>query len=202
MTAQITSDVIADAAVIEAKIGTGVVTENKLGTGAVTASKIGSGAVTHEKVAAGAVVQFVSAETRAMATGSTTIPADDTIPQNTEGFEVLTCAITPKSATNKLLIEATVCASHVTDTARIVAALFQDSTADALHCVSFSQSAAGGVSNNRFSFVMTSGTTSATTFKLRIGSGSAGTITVNGIGGARYYGGAMANTISITEFKA
>ena len=147
----------------------------------------------------GAVLQVVNTQTGAMTTGSTTIPADDTIPQNTEGFEVMTLAVTPKSATSKLKIEVVVVASHTTDTASVVAALFQDSTANALACASFTQSAAGGIVNTRLTHYMTSGTTSSTTFKVRIGSGTAGTITFNGIGGARYYGGVLASSITITE---
>ena len=50
-------------------------------------------------------LQEISAETGAVATGTTIIPYDDTIPQITEGTEFMTLAITPISATSKLIIE-------------------------------------------------------------------------------------------------
>ena len=52
----------------------------------------------------GKILQMVYVFTGAYATGSTTIPFDDTIPQITEGNEVMTLAITPTSASSKLLV--------------------------------------------------------------------------------------------------
>jgi hypothetical protein len=49
------ADIIPDASIVEAKIGTGAVTEGKIGTGAVTEGKIGTGAVTADKIGTGAV---------------------------------------------------------------------------------------------------------------------------------------------------
>ncbi len=51
------------------------------------------------------LVQVVNTETGAVATGTTVMPADNTIPQNTEGDEYMTLAITPTNTNNKLLIE-------------------------------------------------------------------------------------------------
>lgn len=191
------SDVVATADLADLAVTTAKIEDLN-----VTTAKIANSAVDYTKVAAGAVVQVVNVQNVAMSTGSTTIPADDTIPQSGEGFEVMTLAITPKSATNKLLIEVVVVASHASDQASVVAALFQDLGASAIACVSFTQSAAGGFSNQRLVHYMTSGGTSATTFKVRVGSATAGTITINGVGGARYYGGVLCCSITITEIKA
>ena len=60
----------------------------------------------------GKVVQVVHVQDGASATGTTTHPIDDTIPQNTEGDEYLTLAITPTNASNKLLIEVSIHNSH------------------------------------------------------------------------------------------
>ena len=46
---------------------------------------------------------------------------------------------------------------------------------------------------------MTSGTTSATTFKVRGGSGAASTTTFNGSAGSAFMGGALASSIVIRE---
>ena len=47
------------------------------------------------------LLQTVSYQTGAVATGTTIIPFDDTIPQITEGNEFMTLAITPRSATSQ-----------------------------------------------------------------------------------------------------
>jgi hypothetical protein len=49
---------------------------------------------------------------------------------------------------------------------------------------------------------MAAGTTSATTFRVRAGMGGAGTLTVNGQGGVRRFGGVAASSITIREIKA
>src|SRR4051812_19992946 len=59
----------------------------------------------------GMAVQTVGNVITAVATGTTIIPYDDTIPQITEGTEFLTQAITPIATTNKLIIEAHVFAT-------------------------------------------------------------------------------------------
>jgi hypothetical protein len=141
------------------------------------------------------VIQVVNVETGAVATGTTTIPRDDTIPQNTEGTEFMTLAITPTSATNKLKIEVVAYfSSNAANT--IIGALFQDTTADAL---------AAGMTFDDFSVIfthyMTAGTTSSTTFKVRLGGSSASTITFNGVAAGRIFGGVMASSITISEIK-
>lgn len=153
---------------------------------------------------AGSVVQVVNYQTGEVATGTTAIPLDDTIPQNTEGTEFMTLAITPKSTTNKLLITVTAHLSHSGDYQEVVAALFQDSIANALAVGRGETAVSGGtdIAPITFSYYMTAGTTSAITFKIRGGSSTGATITFNGAGGARKYGGVMMSSITITEIKA
>lgn len=147
----------------------------------------------------GAVVQSAYTQTGALASGSTTVPQDDTIPQNTEGVEFMTLSITPKSATNLLRIRAVGNFSYSTG-AVCNMALFQDSTANALASTLASIVASNG-ENMSLIHTMVAGTTSSTTFKIRAGCGTAGTITFNGIGGGRYYGGTMASSIVIDEIQ-
>jgi hypothetical protein len=149
-------------------------------------------------VSSGTVLQVVNYQTGAVATGTTAIPFDDTIPQNTEGNEYMSLAITPKSATSKLLIQVTVQA-----TCSVLswgnAALFQDSTANALAAAfGFTDAATSGHAVE-FTHYMTSGTTSSTTFKVRAGVNAAGTMTFNGSTAARRLGGVLASSITITE---
>ncbi len=141
------------------------------------------------------VQQIVATQTGAAATGTTLVPWDDTIPQIGEGDEYMTRAITPKSATSQLLIEVTFNFSN-SGADVITVALFQDATNNALKAVA---SAVLDETNVKFSHLMTSGTTSATTFKVRAGPNSGGTLTFNGNTGARKLGGVMASSIVITE---
>jgi hypothetical protein len=149
----------------------------------------------------GKIVQVVNYKTGAVATGTALIPFDDTIPQNTEGFEVMTLSITPKSASNLLLITAIGSfGSNVNNAAQL--ALFQDSTAGALAATYGAWVPAGAYTTTTLMHYMTAGTTSATTFKVRAGGVQAGTLTFNGNGGARIYGGIMASSITIIEIAA
>ncbi len=144
--------------------------------------------------------QLVATQTGSVATGTITIPYDDTPPLNTEGDQYMTLSITPKSATSKLLIEIVAnCSSSAGD--NITVALFQDATASALKAVVENTQSSGAMANIKFIHEMTSGTTSATTFKVRIGSSPSigGTITFNGTLGGRLMGGVMASSITIQE---
>jgi len=151
---------------------------------------------------AGEVVQVVSTLTTSVATGTTTIPLDDTIPQNTEGDQYMTRSITPLATTNILVIEAVVNLASSAGTGNLVAALFQDTTASAL-AIGWEAAGSNGTPHQIIvRHTMTAGTTSATTFKIRAGNAAtAGTTTFNGSGGTRYLGGVTHSSIVIWEYK-
>lgn len=156
--------------------------------------------ITHSMVSTGFVVQEVATNYSAASTGTTIIPQDDTIPQSGEGFEVMTQAITPKSATNELMIAVTVYGgSSVGDD--LIVALFKDSDASAIATVGVPIGASGG-STITFKHKITSGTTSSITFKVRFGGSQAGTRTFNGRIGTRVFGAITKSSIKITEVKA
>lgn len=168
------------------------------------ATTIGTSVVGNTQLALGVPVQMVVNSTSAVATGTTTIPQDDTIPQNTEGTEFITLAITPKSTTNVLIIEAVLQLGCSAAGRNIIAALFQDTTAGALAAnLQFNDSSAtilpmGLVVRH----TMVAGTTSATTFKIRVGAQAAATITFNGNNSARLFGAITKSSMTITEYKA
>lgn len=147
----------------------------------------------------GAIVQVKNFQTGAVATGTTLVPLDDTIPQNTEGDEYMTLAITPTSATNILKIDVVGFFSSSAGSIWHATSLFQDSTANALATAVSFEATATAVVNTKFTHYMVAGTTSATTFKVRSGGHGAGTVTFNGAAGARRYGGMLASSITITE---
>ena len=168
------------------------ITTESLLDGEITAAKFATGV-------GGKVVQVVNVMNGASSTGTTVLPADNTIPQISEGNEVMTLAVTPTSSSNKLIISVVVMASHTTTSTNLGAALFQDSTSNAL-AYGWSWSATGTTGVPMiFNYYMTAGTTSATTFKVRGGTSGAGTYNFNGSGGTRVAGGVMASSITITE---
>ena len=150
----------------------------------------------------GQVLQVVNYQTGAVATGTTQIPYDDTIPQNTEGDQYMSLAITPRSASSKLQISVVFCLS-LGAANYVTMALFQDSTAGSLAAVSgIAANINGGAtypSQLVLDYEMTSGTTGSTTFKVRAGPGGVDTLTFNGQSGARRLGGVFASSITITE---
>jgi len=160
------------------------------GTVAATVSSGGKISMT------GHVLQVKNFQTGALATGTTVIPFDDTIPQITEGDEYMTLAFTPTSATNKLHIDVRV---NITNTAEaaLVVALFVGTTANALACFG-NRADAYKNKNVSFSHHMIAGTTSELTFRVRAGANT-GTTGFNAYGTAAKYGGSLASSITIME---
>jgi len=151
--------------------------------------------------APGKIIQVVNTQTGAVATGTTLIANDDTIPQIGEGDQYMSLAITPTNASNKLLIEVVAMTSHGGTIGGHSVALFQDSTSNALATDIVTKAAATHTYDMSFSHYMAAGTTSSTTFKVRIGASNSGTTTFNGQSGGRKYGGTLASSITITEIE-
>lgn len=104
-------------------------------------------------------------------------PKDNTIPQQTEGVEVMTVSITPTKATNLLEIYAFVWGQRDDNACDLEMAFFRDSTANAIAaCEGIYQPTTGGDNVGTLTTVVTAGSTSATTFKLRCGQISGGTL--------------------------
>lgn len=146
------------------------------------------------------LVQDQYSETSAFSSTTTAIPLDDTIPQNTEGVELLTVTITPKDAANILILEGIVMVAMTGSAGTPIMAFFKDSDAGSL---------AGGytsiTSSNETGVValrvrITAGGVSAITFKMRMGP-SAGTLNINGTAGARILGGVAKSTFRVTEIR-
>jgi len=146
------------------------------------------------------LAQSVTYTTGAVATGTTVIPLDDTIPQNTEGDQYMSLAITPTNASSTLEITVNWYGANDTLNSYLMMALFQDSTTNALASAFIGNTQlANGISNGSLVHSMTAGTTSATTFKVRAGA-NGGTTTFNGRNAGRIFGGNMASRITINEY--
>lgn len=153
-----------------------------------------------EMLPTGTVLQVVNVQTGALSSSATSMPLDNTIPQNTEGTELFTLSITPKSATSKLLIQVVVQTAS-SPANWLLLALFQDSTANAIASTAIYNTTNTGASCMPLNYYMTSGTTSATTFKLRYGQGGGGTMYING-STSQLLGGSLISSMTITEIAA
>ena len=159
--------------------------------------------IRHPPYMPGHTVQVVNFQTGAVSTGSTGIPLDDTIPQNNEGDEVMSLAITPKRATNKLKIDVKIYATNTSGSVSMGLALFKNAVANALAFMAGCGMTDGNSPNVvPLSHFMTAGTINPITFKVRIGKlGGAGTTTFNGGNSARLFGGVLVSSITITEIQ-
>jgi len=146
--------------------------------------------------APGHIIQVVNQTSNTVTTSTATIPYDNTIPQITEGFEILSVSITPKSANSKLFFNVLFNGYHTAETtAGLTLALFQNGVSNALSSQIFTV-----INNNYYARMMqhymTAGTTSTMTFSVRAGAPS-GTLYTNGAGS--YMGGTVNSYITIME---
>ena len=149
---------------------------------------------------AGSVVQVVNVQDGEVASTSSSIAHDDSIPQNSEGAEFMTLAITPTNSSNKLMIDVVVYGAANEANKIVTVGLFQDSTANALATGAFVAAKENSPYHVSITHFMTAGTTSATTFKVRAGTDPTATFTFNGRDGTnRRYAGTNASSITITE---
>ncbi|HXF89529.1 MAG TPA: hypothetical protein VNK48_14330 [Xanthobacteraceae bacterium] len=150
--------------------------------------------------------QRAYAEYTANASLSATIPLDDTIPQNTEGTEIVTASITPSSSSNRVRITFTAFGVGASNGEQYgIAALFRDSVANALHATMTPLRATGGGCTAidvggilAFSFEHAPATTSSITYKVRVGPNTS-TMRLNGKSSGRLFGGVAAATLVVEE---
>lgn len=154
----------------------------------------------------GTVIGHSISTVTANTTVSTNIPLDDTIPQSTEGYEFITVTHTPKSTTSILVVEATVHANSGNFNCPMIVALFKDTDTSAV-CASLQYISSQGYLNIdpcRLVFKEVAGSTSARTYKIRVGPGNSSAVTtgINQAYNQRFLGGIVMSSLRVTEFKA
>lgn len=148
---------------------------------------------------AGTVVKSSYTEYVAYADITTAIPFDDTIPQISEGTQIISVSFTPTSSTNKLRFRFSGMAQH-SGGGNIAAALFGGGASNAIAATLAQAPANNAITSVNLSHEETSGTTSAKTFAVRVGPSASGTIGFNG-DGTRKFGGVSKTTLIIEEIK-
>ncbi len=165
---------------------------------------IGTGVINFRQVANGFVVQETDYEDAVTKTGTALIPYDDTIPTSSEGTEFMSTTFTPLASAHTLLITVVLMVYINSNLGNGAMALFKNSDTAAIASMTMAMAAGGNSLGGPYvmKHKMTAGTTSPITFKVRGGPQIAGTMTMNGIGGTRYFGGGVKCHINIREIKA
>lgn len=161
-------------------------------------------ALANKHMPAGAVVASAYAEFTTYSTTTDIIMLDDTIPQNSEGSQILSVAISPKSTTNKLRIKAEIPFAIGAVPGGAVAGLFHSGSADAI-ASDWRYDNAGQGGRLHLSREYTPGTTSSVTISVRIGKGSSDAslfVAINGFGAGRLMGGSSRATLIVEEIKS
>jgi len=167
-----------------------------VGTATHVLTSNGAGAApTFQAAGGGKVLQQAYAVLFTGITTSTAIPKDDSIPQNSDGIEVFTVAITPDNTNNVLHIQATLNVGNNAGDDNI-AALFQDSTAATLATVA-QYTDNGKIGSLVLNHWMVAGTTSSTTFKIRAGTAGGNSILIND----DYFGQLEQSSMSVVEYE-
>lgn len=149
---------------------------------------------------AGSVVKSSYTQYLLSADLTTAIPYDDTIPQISEGVEIITVSFTPTSATNNLRFSFTGMFAHG-GTQVGIAALFGGGVASAIAATACRTESGDEPGQFCLTHEEVSGTASAKTFAVRVGPASSGTIRMNGTSAARRLGGVSKAVLVIQEIK-
>jgi len=149
----------------------------------------------------GTVVQSVSATplVTTLNISTPTIPDDDTIPQSTEGTEVLTVTITPKYADSIIRVTADFSCIITSSLVPVKCCLFRDSGTDT-DKISVDTGNSSGQFSPRVTHDYDANATTSTTFKVRAGS-TGGTAWVNASASTRRFGGVSSVTFVAEEIR-
>lgn len=132
------------------------------------------------------------------ATGTTTVPLDNTSPLATEGFQIWTTTFTPQSATSRVRVEFVVTGASSSNNNTLIISAFSATTN--IGSVAARTGTANTAMNVVFSKTFTPGSTLPITISARMGGANAGTVYCNTVGSITL-GGALLTTYTITEYE-
>lgn len=146
----------------------------------------------------GTMIQSSKTQSGASSSGTTVVPVDNTIPQNSEGDQYFSRTLTPSSGANILRITAQIYGSLSIVNFWIMA-LFRDSTANALTAAIVYNAASNGSVGETISHEVLAGSASSTTLNLRAGPGAAGALAINNANGGAILGGVLNSYLQVQE---
>lgn len=160
--------------------------------------QVGDGLSVSDGVVSGLVLQRLAAAPYTANTAlSTNIPIDDSTPISTEGTQILSQAITPKSATSKINIKSTGTLVVSTGAGIVCAALFRGTTcikSQPLYCAGANSPVPWNID-----VYDEPGSTSEQTYSIRVGANSV-SVFCNGTSSGRLFGGVANCTLGLVEF--
>lgn len=153
----------------------------------------------------GLLLQFVSSMTSGAHSIALAIPSDNTIPQISEGDQVIVATITPVAATSRIRIEGVFNVVEETNgSGYATACIFRDATADAIACFNglTMEQTASAIEQVKVDYILPATDTTQRNYSVRIGNGSANVLTVNtGQAGAARYGGTITSSLFLSEIS-
>lgn len=158
------------------------------------------------KVAIDAVNYIVGStytEYTTVASLTTAMPVDDTIPQNTEGAEILSVSYAAKTTTNKLRLRFQGWGSQTSGSNKTAGfAIFGSDSANA-KAAGAQQLTSGSSFQFHLEVEITPGSTSSRTYSVRIGTSDGSAMNINGVPTVgRLFGGVSRATLTIEEIRA
>ena len=147
----------------------------------------------------GSVLQTVVATPYTANANLGVIPLDDTIPQITEGTEILTLNISPSFTTSRISLRFNGFGGHSAQ-ASLTAALFRTGIANALKSTTVAIYAPLAWAEMNIDWIDSPASTSAQTYSIRAGTPS-GTARMNGHSSSRIFGGSAACTLVAQEIR-
>lgn len=176
------------------------------GTSGQVLTTNGSGVATFASVPVSSQIfkQQVRTNSTSYTALSSSIPMDTTIPQITEGTEVLTASITPTSASSTLDITVVLNVGSASgNSLQYVAALFVDATANAIAATAVSgrdnPDNSYGITPTVISYSVSAATTTARTYRVRVGRSGAQNVYLNGSAAGNLLGGVQVSSITVVE---
>lgn len=168
---------------------------------ALTQKLDGNNRVTFDSVAPGFVVGHEIVRSGAVRSTTIQIPFDDTIPQVSEGAEFLSVLYTPKKIGNIILVRTSALVSSSVGNRFAVSSICKNGLADSKAAAAMSLIAGGDIGQIAVDYSEVIPSLRQTKWSLRAGLGAVGTLTFNGVGGARRFGGVASSLIEVVEIS-
>lgn len=150
-------------------------------------------------------VTFVNnayAEYVASSSFTSSIPLDDTIPQSSEGTQILSLVIVPRTTTSKFRITSTIRGTTGTGAQAMLMSICASTQTDAIAAGYTNIDTANYVRVLPLDTEWTPGTTSPVTISTRVAPSLGATLYLNGNSGGRVLGGASKCTLTVEEVTA